>query len=810
VRSHSETLIFAAILAICVAAFFHETLIGDKVLSPADVFLVSASFRADSAGDYEPANRLLMDPALQFQPWLEFNRQMLRSGRLPLWNGHAGCGAPHLANGQSAVFDPFHLIAYLGPTPQAYAWIAAGRLWTAGLGMFLLARAWGLAPYGRWFAGLVYPFSGFLILWLLYPVTSVAIWLPWLILATDRLVGTQNAKAAGWLSLVVALVIMGGHIQTSAHVLLLGGIYAIMRWWLIRCQVWSGGAEASPTSREGSPTGTEVSLTGTEAGGIRAAASVGSMEASPAKLFRLWCIGMALGLGLAAVQVLPLGFYLARSTVWADRRTERPAWWRLARPRLLETVCTAAPYAFGSQRKGHPNLAKALGVQNLNESAGGYVGLATLIWLVPLAAIGSRRNPRCAFLLGVVAFGAMGAFQLPPVDNLLRALPVLNVTDNRRLTLWVAFGLSLLGGIGLDQLGLSHRLPQFWRSLWIVAACLAATIAVAIPSLENALREHALSHYRAAALVVPGASLAEYQERGERQVTQAVRLLPRYYLAVAGELLVLSAIASLVAKARAAVGWTKPALLGLTLCELVFFGFGLNPAIDLATHGFEPPLIERLRHELSPDARVVGVGEELPPNTLMRFGLSDIRNYDSVELARSLSWLVPLYEPAAQPISSRSAIGWSGVARARKRLRESCVGAIVAATVPPPGEFDRTERVGRAWIGWLEHASWADLSSAGARIECSRDHGRAEIVIDSPQGGELVVRETWDPGWRAILDGKSAILREKWGVFLGLNVGKGLHRIILEYDPFEVRAGLALTTVSAVLLILVLTGIRNL
>ena len=78
-----------------------------------------ASFREFKGADYEPANRLLMDPVLQFQPWLEFNRAMLRRGRLPLWNGLAGCGAPHLANGQSAVFDPFHLIAYLGRLPEA-------------------------------------------------------------------------------------------------------------------------------------------------------------------------------------------------------------------------------------------------------------------------------------------------------------------------------------------------------------------------------------------------------------------------------------------------------------------------------------------------------------------------------------------------------------------------------------------------------------------------------------------------------------------------------------------------------------------
>ncbi len=164
-----------------------------------------------------------MDPVLQFQPWLEFNRRMIRSGRLPLWNGHAGCGAPHLANGQSAVFDPFHLLAYLGPTPQAYAWIAAGRLWMAGLGMFLLGALVGAGHFGgggspAW----CIRSAAFSSLWLLYPVTAVAIWMPWLFLATDRVFRVPGARGAGWLAIVVALIVFGGHIQTAAHVLLAG------------------------------------------------------------------------------------------------------------------------------------------------------------------------------------------------------------------------------------------------------------------------------------------------------------------------------------------------------------------------------------------------------------------------------------------------------------------------------------------------------------------------------------------------------------------------------------------------------------
>ena len=71
-----ELLAFAAALAALLGGFFGESLFGGKILSPADVVYAQASFRTgDGNGeDYEPSNRLLIDPVLQFQPWIEFNR----------------------------------------------------------------------------------------------------------------------------------------------------------------------------------------------------------------------------------------------------------------------------------------------------------------------------------------------------------------------------------------------------------------------------------------------------------------------------------------------------------------------------------------------------------------------------------------------------------------------------------------------------------------------------------------------------------------------------------------------------------------
>ncbi len=763
--SFRETLAFGVVLAGCLAVFFHATVLGGRILSPADVLLVEASFRSGAAGDYEPFNRLLMDPVLQFQPWLEFNRTMIRQGRLPLWNPYAGCGAPHLACGQSAVFDPFHLIAYLGTVPESLAWMAVGRLWVAGLGIFLLARTWGCGLWGRWFVGLVYPFCGFLIVWLLYPVTPVAIWLPWLLLASDVVLARPRGRWVGMVAVVVGLVVVGGHIQTSAHVLLAAGLF--VSW--------------------------------------RAVTAVGSWRDRGQRLL-IWSAGVAVGLLLGAVQIIPLGYYLAKSPVWGDRQRESKAWWVLARPRLPDLVCTAFPYVYGSQRRGHPNLARGLGVHNLNESAGGYAGLATLIWLAPLALGQRRRRPEVRFLMALGIVGAMGAFRIFPVDNLLRCLPVLDVTDNRRLALWVAFSLSLLGAFGIDELARGGRLPRSWFAVWIVGAALLGGASLIVPRLEPVLRQRAERHYGEAVRRAPAVEAAVYQARSERQVRSALTFLPFYYGLAASELLALAVLALLAARQGPGLArWLPPMLLGLTLVELAGFGMGLNPALEPQTLHLEPPLITHLRRGLGPDERALGIGQELPPNTLMRFGLSDPRNYDSVELARSLRWFAPLFEPGTESLSSRGQITWDGVVRARDRLEDSCVRAVVGATPPPPGQFTRVEQVGDVWIAWLNSPGWAGSLTGTTLATWAREPGRAVLRTRAGAGDQIVIRETWDAGWTARIDGNPIVLNSYRDVFMLASVPAGDHVLELEYRPVEVVYGLMGSGLGIVVLILALT-----
>ena len=197
-------------------------------------------------------------------------------------------------------------------------------------------------------------------------------------------------------------------------------------------------------------------------------------------------------------------------------------------------------------------------------------------------------------------------------------------------------------------------------------------------------------------------------------------------------------------------------VLAMTLVDLGLFGFGLNPAIRPALQDLEPPVIGRLREGLPPEGRALGLGEELPPGVLMRFGLSDPRNYDSVELDRSLAWFDPIYEPSGSV--GRAAARHLGVG-----VSEVATACAIRASMRswprlprPAGTFDRVEKVGPRLdrLARRPAVGRAGRPKAGSSWTGADDRGRAVIRLRTDAPGRVPVRETWDPGWTAQLDGR--------------------------------------------------------
>jgi hypothetical protein len=177
------------------------------------------------------------DVVSYFYPYREYAAQVLRSGKLPLWNPYLFAGAPFLANIQTAVFYPLNLPHLFLPTGQALTVVTLSHLYVAGTGAYIFARiACGIGPAGALVAGLTFMLGGFLSAQAGHVnQLSVAAWLPWLLLTFERAALSRRLVWAVAGAAVLALQLLAGHTQEVYLSLLALGALAV---YLVPVAAW--------------------------------------------------------------------------------------------------------------------------------------------------------------------------------------------------------------------------------------------------------------------------------------------------------------------------------------------------------------------------------------------------------------------------------------------------------------------------------------------------------------------------------------------------------------------------------------------
>ena len=130
------------------------------------------------APNHAPGNKLLSDAVVQMQPWLMFNREELRAGRIPLWNPYNGDGCPHVANYQSAVFSPFSAPFYVLGMRAALIVSAFLKLWVLGFFTFLFLKELRAKQIPALIGATAFMFSGHNIVLLSFPHVGAVVALP--------------------------------------------------------------------------------------------------------------------------------------------------------------------------------------------------------------------------------------------------------------------------------------------------------------------------------------------------------------------------------------------------------------------------------------------------------------------------------------------------------------------------------------------------------------------------------------------------------------------------------------------------------
>jgi len=77
-----------------------------------------------------------------------------------------------------------------------------------------------------------------------------------------------------------------------------------------------------------------------------------------------------------------------------------------------------------------------------------------------------------------------------------------------------------------------------------------------------------------------------------------------------------------------------------------------------------------------------------------------------------------------------------------------------------------------------------------------------EVAVNTPRPAMLVLNDTWDPGWRARIDGvQQPVLRVNYA-FRGVVVPEGEHAVTFSYRPPVLLVGLMISSGTLALLMI--------
>ncbi|NNE10525.1 MAG: hypothetical protein HKN20_18335, partial [Gemmatimonadetes bacterium] len=216
--ARNEWLVTAALLVIAVSFYFAPALFAGKVVWTANTVnwypwkatatraeFATPSFTPDFSISYYP-RRVVLSEAWRTKTW-------------PLWNPYSFCGAPFLADIQTAVFYPVNwLLVGLEPIRQFPPFLSVHFI-IGGLGLFFLLRVLGVAGIPAAGAALAFAFNEYFFKKIGLPTfLATAAWAPWAIACAYRV---ARAPSAGWVAataLVWGVTFLAGQPQTVIQI----------------------------------------------------------------------------------------------------------------------------------------------------------------------------------------------------------------------------------------------------------------------------------------------------------------------------------------------------------------------------------------------------------------------------------------------------------------------------------------------------------------------------------------------------------------------------------------------------------------
>ncbi|MBP7866706.1 MAG: YfhO family protein [Acidobacteria bacterium] len=733
---------FALLLALLLAALFLPVLRGSDSLFARDLF------------------------NFHYPLWKATADSFRTSGEIPLWN-------PLLNFGQNAAGNPNYLLFYppawirfvLEPLAALNLFIVL-HLFLGGLAFRALLRRWGADGAAAGWGGAAYALGGVAL-----SLTCLLTLVPWVFLsplaclALEGVLKRPGPGPAARLALVLSLTV------TVFEPLLAFGLGLGLLGRL--------GIHLGRVGREGSPGRLALALA-----------------------------GALLTAGVITQPLLREGARtLAASPRTLDAGSETALYSR--HPKMLHALFVPNPFSvsFGMERTyrgGEYTEGQEPYLVSL------FVGASALI-LGVVALSGRRRGAALALLAAFLAFCllALGT-RAPLLGNWVQGLPLLNQARYPdKLMFFAAFAWTALATLGLSRVrsggggeGGGGAPRRFTILLGLALFMAVVGVSLRVPGSSAA------SLWPVPALAVAGvAALLLFPGRGGYRP---------WALPLAGALL----LAELVVGNRFAVpfGPRVVFLEKVPILEAVRSAEGGFSASRLAVEGFPTGVryagktdsliwyYRALRQSGTPYpgfTEGAGYGFDFVFDRLDPLGAAAFREaslalpFDArlrLYAAAGVRWLlspIPHEHPGLERIGLYPTGATYLYALYRVNAGQGRAVVKTAAAPPPPGDPPLQSLLGAgdalAWVPgrFAGEARRLGPPGKGAYPGGIRDDGfnRVEVTTDAPAAGVLVLRDAYDPGWTAWVDGREAPVFPADYIFRGVFVSAGRHRVRFEFHP---------------------------
>ncbi|MFQ6020029.1 MAG: YfhO family protein, partial [Dehalococcoidia bacterium] len=400
------------LLLLLVAVYFWPVIFRGEVIAPTDLLLQFNPWSSLAPDGFSVKNHLRSDIVDASIPRSQLFREAITDGDFPLWTPLHSQGRPFASNLLGSFFHPFKALLLL-PLLQGLSLFFMAKLFAAGLFMYLFLRRLGVGQAGSLLGSIAYMFSGFNVVWLMWSHTTVSSFAPLLFLQTENLLRRPTPGNVAFLSLAIALMVLGGFPAVAGYFFYAVGLYFIVRL----AQIVLKDRIARKALR-----------------------TVGA-----------FCLSFALGAGLTAFLILPSLEYARFIDVGY-----RESLSLIGMP-VDRAVQLVFPNFFGNQVFGSFH-----GSGNLNESSG-YVGIVTLLIACFGFAVGLKwRRVAPAFFGGLTLLSFLIIYDIGPFLSLVSHLPIFDLNLNTRTLSVFGFAAAATAAFGFDEL-LRIRLAGWQR-----------------------------------------------------------------------------------------------------------------------------------------------------------------------------------------------------------------------------------------------------------------------------------------------------------------------------------------------------------